>query len=201
MNNKTFERALLGSTAILIGAAGGAAAQDISGLYSGVALSFADADFTMFGGGADYSVGGNSGGLFAGYNFVQGDWVFGAELGWTGGYDLDMPYTDANLSDIVDIRARAGRVFGNTFVYGALGYWQGDIVFQDYCCPSEGKFDADGMSFAVGFETSMGANSFLGAELMSRNIDVGDFPDGGPTNDYFDFDNLVTATIRAGFRF
>jgi hypothetical protein len=200
MTNKSFELAILGGAAALAGAASGAAAQDFSGLYSGVNLSFSvdgtvesGPFFTPF----DYSLNGNSGGLFAGYNFVQGNWVFGAELGWSDGFDIDFAgETYGTLANIVDVRARAGTVFGNTLVYGALGWWKGEI--DDFIGPAgTPAIDVDGMSFGLGFETAMGPKSFLGAEITRRN---GSADDLFGIN-YLDDVDLTTASIRAGFRF
>ena len=50
--------------------------------------------------------------------------IVGPELGWTSEADADDNgfYTNYAASDIIDLRLRAGTTFGNTMVYGAVGF-------------------------------------------------------------------------------
>jgi hypothetical protein len=166
-----------------------AKAQGFEGLYGGISYGtnrgYVNQDWT------DYAYSGGSGGLFVGYNAAVGDWIVGSELGLTRSAEADYDWYMVGLSDIIDLRLRAGRAFGNTLVYGAVGYSQaraGKIGFT---------FDnrVSGASVGVGFEVNLARNVFVGGDVTRRNFSRS--TGGG------DFNNgvLTTATVRAGFRF
>ncbi len=188
------EVAIKGGAAILVSMASTANAQDIEGAYAGLSYGLGsgevqDNEYT-------YSFSGNAGGVFAGYNMVQGDWLFGAELAYSKG-GFEAPFEGgadyAKATNVLDIKARIGRVFGNSAVYGVVGHSSMDIEMFGGS-PSDGT--ADGISFGLGFETGIGTNGFIGAEVLTRDLNASAAP-----AEYIDGGKLTTLSLRAGLRF
>ncbi|TAG17326.1 MAG: hypothetical protein EAZ40_12285 [Rhodobacterales bacterium] len=193
-------RVIGGGAALLAGSAGLAQAQDVAGWYGGVGVGAKAGDFLAFGN-DEYSFDGGPGGsLFAGYNFVSGNLVYGAELGLNGKAKSDDP--DAiyagSISNLIDLKGRLGTVVGNTLFYGSLGYTVGDMEVE---FDGESGGDVSGINFGAGFETSVTDNIFIGGDITKRNLDGGGTLYGGPAENYMDDIDLTTVSIRLGFRF
>jgi hypothetical protein len=176
-------------------------AQGFEGFYGGASYGANNGDATVtervFNEDYAYSgnYGGRSAGLFAGYNVAVGDWIVGPELVWTERADANAEGSGPErLSDIIDLRVRGGRTFGNTLVYGALGYSRARLT-------SSGKFGSftsnlSGASIGVGFEVNLARNVFVGGDVTRRNFR----PTTGSSSSYDDGKH-TTVTVRAGLRF
>ena len=169
-----------------------ASAQGFDGLYGGI--SYNNGDFES-GDWSAYNAAGSSGGVFFGYNMSAGSWLFGAEVSFSN--DVAAPngtndYYWMSVDQVVDLRARVGQVFGNTLVYGSVGYVTGtSILDSSYWSAVEETFT--GSSVGVGFETNFSENSFFGAEVR-RSDWQGD--------NYSEADGeLTSVSVRMGMRF
>ncbi|TNE66072.1 outer membrane protein [Celeribacter ethanolicus] len=188
------------SGATMLGFAAPAMAQDFTGFYAGLsgALPF-DSEMTYNYNQTD-DLSGVAPGFFTGYNTDLGGWIVGAEVAFNGGMDLD-DIDGAGIDNMVDLKAKFGRVFGNAYVYGILGYSKGDPntgIYGDY---AKGV-DAEGMNYGLGVETMLKGNAFVGLELLSRDLEVGGTVYGGDADPYYvGIDKLTTASVRVGFRF
>lgn len=189
MNTERFTKVALGTAALVAGATS-AYAQDASGAFFGLHGASANGEVDELLG--TYDVSGSSFGAFGGYNFVNGDWTYGVELAYTSGFDIvDSPYSPSSVERIVDLRAKFGKSFGNTLVYGALGYTDAKITYFDGFA-HEG---ASGMNVGIGFETTFQGKYFVGADVTSRRLTVDN------TFGYADDVNLTTGSLRVGMRF
>jgi len=181
--------------AALVAMAGAAKAQDLRGLYGGLSYDRGTGDIAYDDG--LYTFEGNGAGAFVGYNHVMGDWLIGAELAFSsGGYAVPEPSLSPSIDvgRVIDIKARAGRVFGQTLVYGVIGGSSADLRIES---PATAEGRATGLALGLGVETSIGGKGFVGLEYLARDLD-------------FDFDNapaadegatLDTITLRVGLRF
>lgn len=130
---------------------------------------------------------------FVGYNFVNGDIVYGAELTMWADSTYEAYGGPYGYSSLVDVKARVGKTFGNTLAYGTLGYFQTDYSYYD---ADYYGGTAKGWSVGLGFETEFSGNSFVGADVTHRTATSDSGQDGpkfgGP---------LTTVAVRAGLRF
>lgn len=184
-----------GGAAVIVAVAGAAKAQDFDGLYGGLSYTKGSGDFVD--NNDPYSFDGSAMGGFVGYNHVMGDWLFGAELAFSNGdyesfYPSSFPYLD--VEDVRELKARVGRVFGKTLVYGVVG--KSDFHL-DVANGAPGSADASASAFGLGFETAIGAKTFVGAEYLRRDIDGNDVPNGYADNGA----ELNTLSLRMGLRF
>lgn len=196
-------RLVTSGAAVIAGSAGLAQAQDVGGFYGGVGISMPSGDGTFYGGSDTYSIdNGALGSIFGGYNVVTGSGlVYGGELALTQGGTIggDGYYSDTfKLGTTIDLKARVGKVFGTTLVYGALGYSKTSIEDEygyDYG-------DVDGVSIGAGFEMPISDNGFIGGDVTKRNLNpTGSGQYGIPTSEYVDGVDLTTVSVRLGFRF
>ena len=67
------------------------------------------------GAGGDTSASRWAAGLYGGYNWQSGPWVFGIETDWTHTFVPNNPF------DMFSARGRAGYAFGTTLIYGTAG--------------------------------------------------------------------------------
>ncbi|WP_235820184.1 outer membrane protein [Phaeovulum veldkampii] len=181
------------------------APQDWSGFYGGLSLGRAlSGDWNFF----DYDAGGSfypapfgisSGGIygvFAGYNFQSGNWVYGGELAYTKA-DLSLEtYVGgtAEFTDFFDIKARLGYSFDRFMPYGTIGYMNGNLdntgVF--------GFSDIEGQVYGVGVEYKISDRVFAGLEYLRRDIDGKGGTGPLPINLESDIDTL---SLHVGMRF
>ena len=184
-------RVIAGGTAIAAGFAGASQAQDTTGFYAGLGYGVPSGDYTI-GGSDEYSFSGSSSSLFAGYNHAMGEWVLGAELGFNSSIGSEFSDGDpygTGVGETITLKARVGRVFGRTLVYGSLGFASSDLdVFGT-------KYSMDGTVVGAGVETGIGSNGFVGLDFSTYDFNSGEF------SNYTDDISLSTTSIRAGFRF
>ncbi|MBI1417860.1 MAG: outer membrane beta-barrel protein [Limimaricola sp.] len=178
----------------LMSAADQVQAQTWTGPYAGLSFGAPSgtADFKY---GGTYAYTGMPGGAFAGYNMAMGDWVFGGEVAYTNGFKTDTSaYGEFAVSDLLDLRARAGRVFGSTFVYGALGASFGQASYVDSSYSASGSIH--GTNVGVGFEMGLGDRATFGFDvtrrMMKYNSDISSLVTPG---------DLTTVSVRVGMRF
>lgn len=183
-------KAVTSGVAMVAGIASHASAQDMNGFYAG--LNLASPSGTFFDGSQDYGYEGGTVGGFAGYNFAQGDWVLGVEVAMVGDFDAAIGFTTSQntaLEGVTDIKARVGRMFGSTMVYGAIGMTSADLDWFNIVT------EVSGTMIGGGVETTIGKNGFVGFDFTVRDFKKG-------TNvTYIDAKPFTTASIRAGFRF
>ncbi|KEO50798.1 outer membrane protein [Thioclava pacifica] len=187
--------AFASGAAVLAGMASTAQAQDVAGLYGGLSYNLPVAgDMKFIGYSSDsYGVNGSQGGIFFGYNFaLANNWVAGGEIAYSTGYGVDR-YSEFEIKDVVDLKARFGKTFGTTLVYGVVGYSMADVDVKN--APVGGS-DGNGASFGLGFETGIGSKGFIGAEVLKRHL-------GAKVDEYYGYkiDDMTTVSVRAGFRF
>lgn len=189
------EIALKGGAAVMVAMAGAAQAQDLQGLYGGLSYSKGSGEACCYASDT-YSFDGNASGAFLGYNHVFGDWLFGAELAFSSGdyesFDGSSPFMD--LENVRDIKARVGRVFGSTLVYGVVGRSTMDVQMWG---GSLADGDATATAYGLGFETGIGSKGFVGGEYLKRDLDLSE----GPAFYANDGANLDTLSLRVGLRF
>ena len=162
-----------GGAAIAISGVGAAQADgDIGGFYGGLSFGNTTSSSEFAGNGPEYFLDGTSLGGFVGYNFVNGDWVYGGELTFTNSIDATNPsggsfYSNNGLEDVLGIKARLGRTFGggsssfgSWFVYGTIGYVDADARTPGNSPPTTSS--ADGMTFGIGAETMLSDRMFMG---------------------------------------
>lgn len=189
------ETAVKAGSAVIAALAGSAAAEDLQGVYAGLGFSKGSGDIAYDDG--VYSFEGNAGSGFVGYNFLQGDWLFGAELSISnGGFAVPEPTISPGIEagTVRDLKARVGRVFGRTLVYGVVGRSNVDLRIE--AVPTaEGT--ATATALGIGFETALGSRTFVGAEYLARDLDF--FLPDAPRAD--EGATLDTISIRLGMRF
>jgi outer membrane immunogenic protein len=189
---------VIGSGAALL-AGTAVQAQDVGGFYGGVGVAANAGDFVADGNDEYSFAGGPGGSLFAGYNFVSGNLVYGAELAWSNGADNsdNNPYI-GEITSLLDLRGRVGTMVGNTMFYGALGYSVGDME-TDWNDATGGE--VSGMNFGAGFESALSEKMFVGGDITTRHLNGGGTLGGAPGELYMDDANLTTVSVRLGFRF
>ncbi|MCR8725543.1 porin family protein [Frigidibacter sp. ROC022] len=196
------------SSVVLASAAGFAHAQDVDGFYGGVGVAMTSGDAEGNGGAfyGTYSLsGGALGSAFAGYNVVSGSGlVFGGEIAVTQGGSIEVggfySASSVSMGPMIDLKARVGKVFGSTLVYGALGYSLGSI--EDYYGGGEKIAKLGGVSLGGGFETPISENGFIGGDVTMRKLKPqGDNDYGEPSENYIDSVDSTTISVRIGFRF
>lgn len=126
-------------------------------------------------------------GAFAGYNFQNGNMIYGGELRY-----LHLNLNDAaagfEVNSTLDLRARLGFAASDQLmVYGALGWSIADAT-------AAADFDMDGFNYGIGAEYNVSESFFVGADFTGRQLEgsLGVVDHEGTVN---------TATLRVGFRF
>ena len=180
-------------SAATIAATNSAAAQGFEGLFLGLGVA---SHSGQLGQGTDldelYAVGSQPvAQAFAGYNFVNGDMVFGGEIAIHS--SPSSADTNYGVTKATDLKARVGRIFGNTMIYGSLGVSSGEYVIDG------DEYDEFGaVLVGVGFETNLTDSMFLGADLTARYITSDTYGGAGKIGNY---GPMTTASSRGGMRF
>jgi Opacity protein and related surface antigens len=127
-------------------------------------------------------------GLFVGYNWQQGNFVYGGELTYT---HFDTPYTGYSIRQehALELRARAGYAFDSTLVYGFVGAARSTIASG---LPV--SYSQNGYSFGVGVQTFVSDHVFVGLEAARRSVDFGGGGIGVRTA-------IDTISLRVGYQF
>lgn len=126
--------------------------------------------------------------IFAGYNFQNGNLVYGPEVAaWSVNATLSGP---TELDRLADIRGRLGWAAGDALFYGALGWSWG----QYENTASGFEVDMDGHSIGLGVEYNVTESLFVGVDYTRRSLEG-----SAPSLDVeLDVD---TFALRGGFRF
>ncbi len=169
---------------------------DWTGPYIGVAFGGTSGDAETGGLSFDYD-NGTAASILAGYNFQNGNFVYGGELAYSSVSDMVLAPVvnggDDTLDSMVDLRGRLGYATGNALFYGALGYAWADTTINGTDSAS-----ADGMSLGVGVDYLVNDQFFLGLDYTSRDLSG---TNENPANT-FDFDTTVnTVSLRLGLSF
>lgn len=126
--------------------------------------------------------------IFAGYNFQNGNLVYGPEVAaWSVNATLSGP---TELNRLADIRGRLGWAAGDALFYGALGWSWG----QYENTASGFEVDLDGHNIGIGVEYNVSESLFVGVDYTRRSLEG-----SSPSLDVeLDVD---TFALRGGFRF
>jgi len=166
-------RIILLTTALILGGAVSANAQDWTGGYVGAQLGYGDVSGFASGDGL-------LGGVHAGYNYDFGAWVLGGELD----YDFaNIDVTGGTLDDVARAKLRAGVDLGSSLLYATAGYAHAGTSLGN----DSGYFAGIGLSYALS-NTLM-----LSGEVLEHRFN--DF--GGPGADL----DATTLTARISYRF
>lgn len=182
--------------------------ESFEGAYAGLGVGMARAngttDYPVLSGGTRYAsydpTSGKSFSGFAGYNFVRGNLVYGAEINlinFTGLSQIDAT-ENREIMNLADIRARLGRRFGNRMIYGTLGWsWARFRVHPGNTFGNRpNQTTLQGLSLGLGVEYNLTARWMLRGELTYRELG-GQFDEA--TNDT-DID-MTAVSAHIGYRF
>jgi len=161
-----------------------AVAADWSGFYGGLSYSQTMGSLDAGAGATDFEDG-TAPGAFAGYNWQNGNFVFGGELAYHAISDSELTGTPGTeLSSAIDLKGRLGYAAGRVMPYLALGYSSATLdVGAD-------SFDLTGASYGIGVDFLVTDNIFVGAEYLQRDLS-GDGYEADPS----------TLGIRVGYKF
>ena len=138
------------------------------GFYGGFSMGVTMPDINAIPVDLDTGIGGD---VFVGYNHALGaDWVIGGELGYgmSGGHNVPGLGVAINMENILTVSARAGYVFGDTMLYGRVGYQTADL--DTNLAPT--TFDADGYMFGLGVEHMFSENISGRFEVSQSRMDI-----------------------------
>lgn len=181
---------MLASGAVAAASVGtGADAQSMpDGFYAGLSLG----DYVGANNDEGYSWDGSTrGGVFVGYDQDFGNFFLGGEVALTLGGALSVysisgdPYIGENL---VDLKIRIGKEFGNTKFYGFAGYSTMDAQ------EDTDEFTVSGKNGGIGMSLAINSNIDVGLEYIRRELD-------NSAAYYTATDNLSTVALRVGFQF
>ena len=172
--NKTMNFVFFGTAAMALSAASGAQAEEgIGGVYGGLSFGSVINNDDFLGNGDEYVLDGSGVGAFVGYNVEKNNLVYGGELNYAGNIDANSngnsDYSGMGLTNVIDVKARVGRLFGTTLVYGAVGFTSAGVN-ASFGVPSS----AIGSNVSLGVEKTFSNNMFIGLELTHRNLNVED---------------------------
>jgi opacity protein-like surface antigen len=164
-------------------AASSAQAQDWTGPYAGLGIGKVDGTQNS---GAGYALEGTPVSLFGGYNWQNGNLVFGGELALHSDDITLTAFPSIEYKNMIDLKGRLGYGSGRTLVYGVLG-----VSKTTY---ENGGFtdDLDGFAYGLGAEFLVSDKIFAGAEYLRRDFD---HSNPGVTTD------ISTFSLRVGIKF
>lgn len=169
------------------------------GFYGGLegAAATADASFLLNGSleNGPFDADGALYGGFAGYNFQNGNFVYGGELSYMFG-NVEEETNIYDYNSVVDIKARAGFAFGSALAYAAVGYSSANLS-EDYAEPESNQLG--GFGYGAGVDLMVSEKIFVGVEYYTRVLSGSlTYPTAtGWTAD----GSLTTITARAGVKF
>lgn len=162
------------------------------GLYGGLSIALHGGSAPLDEWGSDpYLLHGHSFGGFVGYMSDMGGFYGGVELAFTGRIAGDAEdnsdYDDGyDITNLIDLKFRAGQEMGSIFVYGLAGLSMGNS--NNYYGESYGF---SGINYGIGGEMDVSESMFVGIELIGRTID-------GYQNEITSHHGIA---LRGGFRF
>ena len=150
-----------------ISAAPAAAVHDWSGFYAGLSYGKTSADIAFTPGISFDFEDGSVAGLYAGYLFQRGAFVYGGELAYGKVRETFLPgfNGDDEIGHVLDLKARAGLAANRALFYGVLGYSQ-----STYVEPPLLEFDLDGLVYGLGAEYAVTPRLSVGLEYLSRDL-------------------------------
>lgn len=135
-------------------------------------------------------------GVFGGYNFQNGNIVYGAELAYYSVSDVTAEDDDDGeelLDSIIDLRGRLGYAFGNAMVYGAVGFSKARTDDDDF------DPDLTGFNYGIGVDYAVSPNFVIGLDYTGRDLEDDDYDFEG-TNTTVELD-VDTVSIRGSYHF
>ncbi len=189
--------ALLAS--VLVGAGGGAVAQDIdwTGFYGGLSYGTVSDDESLISTGFPLlvvSLEGGGAGAFAGYNAQIGSMVYGVELAFNSAMTESTGST-ITRQDFIDLKGRLGRAVNDWLVYGALGYSTATLREA----PGNVDVTTNGWSYGIGVDYAVTPNIIVGAEFLRRQLETDYTSSGFPT--FTGESETDSISFRLGYRF
>ncbi len=178
-----------------------AVAQDFSGLYAGGNLSLDrfDAQDLSYGP-IPVDVNGIGFGVFAGYNWQSGNFVFGPEL-FAAKHNADgddrsffLPFTAKHS---YGLKARLGYTVGKTMPYLSVGAVRTKVEADHNGAGMLADDTASGVSFGLGADWAMTDHSFLRVEVERTNYKDDSFDWSGDIHDY----SLDRTSLSVGYAF
>jgi opacity protein-like surface antigen len=169
------------------------AVQDWSGPYAGLSYGRTSSDIDFNTTGLFDVNDGKVAGLYAGYLFQRGTFVYGGELAYGRVSDANVPgFPASEFSSILDLKGRAGVAVNRALFYGVIGYSK--AKFDDG--PTR-EFDMDGFAYGLGTEFAVTQRLTVGLEYMARDVSGNASDDATVTGDA----NLDTISLRVGLSF
>jgi outer membrane immunogenic protein len=172
---------------------------DWSGFYAGLSAGKSGGDFsyTDIGSPSPYltqDLDGMSYGIHGGYNFQNGNFVYGIELALQSVDAEREPYPDSHFKSAGDLKLRLGYAMDNVLLYAFGGLtkakWHNDSgVIDDY--------DMDGTNLGIGAEMAFRDNWLVGLEYITRDLSGDLVPDYDENID----STLNTVQLRVGYKF
>lgn len=143
---------------------------DWSGAYAGVTASAVTGGIVTYiydGISADFhDMTGSAYGVFGGYNFQRGNFVYGGEVAAQFGEIGTISGPEPHFTNLFDAKARAGYVVGPALVYGfvgaSIGGWDN--------INSAGVGNPAGLNYGAGVDLKLNERLFLGVEYIARNM-------------------------------
>ncbi len=112
---------------------------------------------------------GQSYGLFAGYNFQNGNFVYGGELAYqkvnAPGFGA-LGFPAETFEYFLDAKLRGGVAMDNALLYGFAGY--SGSAYSVVAPPA--TWNVSGVNFGIGIDIKAGSNMIIGAEYIVRNL-------------------------------
>ena len=111
-------------------------------------------------------------GVFAGYNAQRGSLVFGGEIAYQMGaiaFDWPIAPATAEVTNLLDAKARVGFAAGKLLVYGVAGMSTGNYEEAAGGPPTDSA-NVTGFSYGAGAEMKMGENMIVGLEYLKREL-------------------------------
>ncbi|HCQ64635.1 MAG TPA: hypothetical protein DIU07_05400 [Rhodobacteraceae bacterium] len=132
---------------------------DWEGFYGGVTGGMQSGDITP----GPFTFDATTYGGFAGYNFQQGQMVFGAEIaGQIGTLDVN-PGPAFDVDMLLDAKVRVGYSFGDALLFASGGY-------STFGATTPLTFAATGWNAGVGLDYAITEKFFVGGEYVYRNM-------------------------------
>ena len=191
---------------------------DWTGFYVGGFLGFASGDYTGFdanGRGPVVDVDGGIYGLALGYDFQNGNIVYGGVLDISNGPEGTQPVGTAGpaadswncfsgecnttINTLVTLRGRVGYAVNNSLFFASAGAAWGDVDGGIFNSAQQGSGNATGWAASIGYEHAFSNSSSVSIEFM--HVDLGDIPFGiGIAPNSFEGDGDFS-TLRVGYNY
>lgn len=171
---------------------------DWSGAYVGLGYSMNTGDIDFFNPDFDLALDDGSGpSVFVGYQFQNGNLVYGGELAY---YLLNeqnltgFPASSSHLRYVVDASARLGFALDRLLVYGQFGYSAADY----YAALAGAGVSLSGFNYGIGFDYAVSDQFSIGLLYVVRDLEgERDSVPAGQTSQV----DLNSIALRFAYRF